>query len=135
MTLGAAGRLGNRPWRVLVLGVALLIGAPLAIVLLMVTVVGIPLAIVLLAALIIALLTGFLVSAVALGQQAMHLLKRTNDATLGGRIILVVIGLVALALIGFVPLVGTLVVIAALAFGLGALIMELRRLGHGSAPA
>ena len=138
VTLGAARRVSDKPRRVLGmlgLGLGLLIATPLAIVLLMITVIGIPLAIVFLAILVVALLTGFLVSAVALGQQAMHLLKRTSDATPGGRILLVVIGLVALALIGFIPLLGTLITIAALAFGLGALITEVRGFGRGSAPA
>lgn len=123
---GPARRLGSSPWRALGLGCLILIAGPVAIVVLGISVIGIPITIVLGAVYVIALFTGFLVAAGALGRRAARLIGRSADLSFWTRVAALAAGLLLLAVIGLIPVLGPLTVILATASGLGAIALQLR---------
>lgn len=105
-------------WTMLV-GLGVLILVPIAALLIMVTVVGVPVGLLTLLAFPLAMMTAGVLSAFALSD---WLLNREGDPkSIGGRILLLVAGLLILALLGVVPILGFFVSLAALLAGLGAL--------------
>lgn len=128
--------LRGSPWLSLLLGVALLCAVPPLVVLLLFTVVGIPLALVLLALYPVLLTLGYLMSATTIGDRVMQHFSGDGLAGVGLRIVGLAIGLAVLVLLAFVPWVGFIVVLLALMFGMGALVLEaVRRRSAGAAKA
>ena len=123
---GPAMRLGRNPWLALGLGCLVLFGCPILIVVLGISVIGIPITIVLGALYVIALFIGFLVAAGALGNRGARLIGRRADVSFGTRVAAFAAGLLILAIVGLVPVLGPLAVILATAAGLGALVLQLR---------
>lgn len=121
-------RLARTPWVALGLGVAILIVGPIAITLLAASVVGIPLTIVLVAAYVIALFHGYLLGAGALGCWAARLIHRDADRSFWTRTAAFAAGLVVLSIVGFIPVLGALAVFLVTAAGLGAILLQMRRL-------
>lgn len=111
----------RRPWRSLGIGFAVLVLAPVAMVLTAITVIGIPITVVVLALFVVALLLGLLLSAGALGRFGAQLIGRNGDSSFLARELALAVGLLALFIVGFIPVLGGLVFIAALVFGLGVL--------------
>jgi cytoskeletal protein CcmA (bactofilin family) len=119
-TVAAAGTIRSDPWRSLGLGFALLVATPVAVVLLMVTLVGIPLGLAVAALYCVALLVGYLIAALFLGDLGDRLLRRGAPPTTGSRLAFLVAALVALALLRLIPVAGGAVLFLALVLGLGA---------------
>lgn len=123
---GPSMRLGHRPWPALGLGCLILFGCPIVIVLLAISVVGIPVMIVLGASYVIALFVGFLVAAGALGRRGARLIGRDPESSFWTRVTALAVGLLLLAIVGLIPVLGPLIVLLAMAAGLGALALQVR---------
>lgn len=123
---GPARRMGRNPWLALGLGGLILLGCPIAMILLGISIIGIPITIVLGAFYVIALFVGFLVAAGALGRLGARLIGRSADISFWTRVAAFAAGLLFLAIVGLIPLLGPLAVILATAAGLGALTLQVR---------
>ncbi len=86
--------------------------------------IGIPITIVLSALFVVAIFSGFLVAAGALGRVCARIIGRNADISFWARVAALAVGLLLLALVGFIPVVGILVFVVALMFGLGALSLQ-----------
>jgi cytoskeletal protein CcmA (bactofilin family) len=107
-------------------GAAVLIVTPIAVVLLLMTLFGIPLAIVLLLLWVAGLIASFAVGAYAIGWLAVEKLGWPNR---GRRLMSLLIGLLIMALVGLVPVVGGIIVFLIMLCGLGAMtLVVIRRL-------
>lgn len=119
-TQGAADRVRASFLKSLGLGVLVLIGAPIATILLAITIVGIPLAIAVLLVYMILLYAAAVFTALALGQ---YILSRSRDRVpqpFGSMIL----GLVILAVVSLIPFLGWLVKLAAVLVGLGGFLIS-----------
>ncbi len=125
-TTGTAKRLGRNPWLALGLGCLILFAGPIAIIVLGISIIGIPITIVLGAFYVIALFTGFLVAAGALGRRGARLIGRSADISFWTRVAALAAGLLFFAIVGLIPFIGPLAVLLATAAGLGALTLQLR---------
>jgi cytoskeletal protein CcmA (bactofilin family) len=114
--LGAAVR--NRPVASFGFGAVGLLATPIVVVLLMVTVVGIPLGLMLLLTWIAALVASFAITSYAVGWWTV---EKIDWPPRGRRIASLVIGLILVGMLGLIPVIGALVRIASLLFGLGAI--------------
>lgn len=119
-TASAAETIRSDPWKSLGLGVALLVAAPVAAVLLLITVVGIPLGLTVLALYGVALLVAYLVTAFFLGDLAGRLRRRERSSSHGRQIRLLIAALIGLGLLELIPTTGAISALLALVFGLGA---------------
>ncbi len=117
----AAATIGAAPWKSLGLGLAVLAATPLLVLLLFVTLIGVWLALTLLALYLVALLLGHLTGVLWLAGWGLGKVRRARPLTTGWRILAFVLALIALALIGLVPVLGGLIALALLLAGLGAL--------------
>lgn len=136
-TPAAAQTIETDPWRSLGIGAIALLGAPAVMVALFVTGIGIPLGLVLLAAYFVALLVGYLVAALFLGIVGVRRLggRRQLAPSKGALVLRLLAALVVLGILRLVPVLGGLVSLAALLFGMGALVMQLYRKYRGGAGA
>jgi hypothetical protein len=128
----AARTLDAAPAKSLGLGTALFFSVPPTAVLLVITIIGIPIGIVLIAAHAVALLIGYLVSAFFIAGKLGRALHRP---VLNGwqRYALFAGALLLLALATSIPYAGTLVLVVALAGGLGATVLQ-RFSRHSGSP-
>ncbi len=124
----AAQTLTTSPLRALGLGLVLLLGVPFVMTLLAASIVGIPLMLVLGAAYLISLATAYFVVAIAIGRRGARLVGRSAEATLWTRIAVLAAGVLALTLLGLVPVLGALVVFLTLMLGLGAVAIQAYRM-------
>jgi len=124
-TRAAARRIATDPGKSLLAGLLVLLGAPVAIGLLMVTLVGIPLGLGLLALFCLWLLVGFLIAALFLGDLGVRGLGLRPSR--GWRLLGLLLSLMLLALLQAVPLMGSLALAAALVFGVGAWSLHVSR--------
>lgn len=131
----AAAAVGSQPLQSLGLGVALLVGVPMACVVLTITLVGLPLALMLLFGFLAMLFVGFLVGALFLGDAALARLAVGTRDSLGWRLLFLLLALVAIALVAQVPVLGPLVWWLLLVAGTGALAMRAWRALRGDGPA
>jgi hypothetical protein len=122
----AGAVLASRPLASVGLGFALVVGVPVAAVLLMVTVIGIPAGLLALAAYFPLLLLGYLVAVIAAGDAALARLK-PGAGGLRARAVAYVLALLVLALAARIPWIGPWVGFALLLTGLGALALSLAR--------
>ena len=120
-------RIAETPWKSLGLGLAVLTATPLVILLLLVSFIGVWLGLILLALYLIALLVGFLSSALCTGEAALKRLRRETEATRGWRVAALVITLAVVGVLGLVPVLGGLVIFGMLLFGLGGLALQVYR--------
>ena len=121
----SARTIATNPWKSLGLGLAALVVTPVVVMILLFTVLGIPLAFTAMALYAVALLVGFLVAAVFLGDVGGLLGQRRPSP--GGQIVRLLGALIVLALARWIPVVGGLILCLALLFGLGALVLESHR--------
>src|SRR6266540_973335 len=134
-TPAAAQAIETDPWRSLGVGALALLGAPAVMVALFVTGVGIPLGLILLAAYLVALLVGYLVAALFVGLVGVRRLRGEPPGSpipkRGPLVLRLLAALVVLGILRLVPVLGGLVSLAALLFGMGALVMQLHRAYRG----
>ena len=124
----ASARLGNEhPWRTLGVGFAVLVATPIAATLLVWTVIGIPLAMVVMAGYGVVLALGLGITALLVARRGLAFFGRDWDNAAWGRIGLVVLGLVVIAVIGLIPFVGAVAVLVALSIGIGGLAVQIMR--------
>ncbi len=127
---GPAKRMSRNPWLALGLGCLILFAGPIAMILLGISLIGIPITIVLAATYVIALFIGLLVAAGALGRLGAHLIGRSPDISFWTRVAAFAAGLMFIAIVGFIPVLGPLAIILATAAGLGALLLQIRNAGR-----
>lgn len=121
---GAVRTLSDEPWKSVGLGAAVLAGGPVVAVLLLITVVGSALGIAGLAVYALALLAGFLTGALCAGAMVVGWLRRTARTSLGVSVLALLIGLTAVSLVRWIPVIGGLVSFGVLLFGLGGLVLQ-----------
>jgi cytoskeletal protein CcmA (bactofilin family) len=110
----------NAPFRSLLIGLAVLVLVPLIAVLLIVTVIGIPVGLLTLLAFPLLLLVAWVVSAFGVSDWLFNR-RRAERLSFGGRLLLLLAGLVVITLIGIVPVLGVFVWLLVMLFGLGAM--------------
>lgn len=124
------------PGMVFLLGFILLVCIPIAALILMVTIIGIPLAIGLLALYFLMLVVGYAALAVVIGDTALAWLRSQDAARVGWRVGAAMLAMLALAILAQVPVLGGLVVFAAVLAGVGAVALVLKqRSGAAASPA
>lgn len=122
---GGVDAVRARTWASLGLGFALLVATPVAVLLLFATVIGIPLAIVAMAIYVAALALALTTIAYWIGGRIQRLSgQQSGHITVTQRLIWTAVGMIVLALVNAVPFVGTLSLLIAVFFGLGAVTMH-----------
>ena len=126
-----AATLRRQPGRSLLAGCALLIAAPAAALMLMLSILGLPLGVAVMALYLLALLGGLVTTALVVGQLEASWWKnaQTTRARHAG---VIVAGVLTLAVLRALPVVGGLVVFVSVLFGLGALALWTRQAYVGS---
>jgi hypothetical protein len=112
----------GKPWSSVLTGLACLLLAPLAVMLLLVTVVGIPLALILLALYVVALLLSGVFVAYLVGGWLLDRLRRPQSTPY----LRVAVGAVAVAICVSLPWIGWLVQLLVLLVGFGAVVLDQR---------
>lgn len=120
--------LRERPGLAIVLGFVLLICTPVAALIALITLIGIPLGLLLIALYLALLPVGYATAGIGLGDWGLRRALPARAEALGWRIGATALALVLLALAGWIPWLGWLIGLAALLAGLGALLLQLRRL-------
>lgn len=107
-----------------VTGSVMLVGVPLAGVILMFTVIGIPLALMMIFGYVVLLMLGYVIAAVFVGDLALERLGGDRIKSTGWRVLFLVLALVALSIVRHVPLIGGLAVAFLFVAGIGAFTMR-----------
>lgn len=132
MIAESVGMLGARPWAALGLGFAVLAATPVAANLLFMTIVGIPLGLFALAVYGVLLVPGLFTAAYWIGLRLGGAFGWAYQGEpVAWRILWTLLGLFVLAVIVLVPVLGFLLVILALALGLGAFVLRAWHGVHG----
>jgi hypothetical protein len=113
-------------------GFIVLVSLPVAAILALVTVVGIPAGLLALLVYPVLLLLGYVCAGVALGDMALARIRPAQVQSSGSRILAAVLALLALALLGRIPVLGGVIAVLATLAGLGALLLQLWQ-GRGRA--
>jgi len=121
-----ARMLRTRAGMSLLVGFVALVCVPVAAAMLAFTLIGVPLALMTAALYFVLLVLGYVSSGVALGLWALGRLRAERADARAWQIGAAVLGVLAISLLGRLPLVGTAVVLAALLAGVGALLLQLR---------
>jgi hypothetical protein len=98
----------------------LIVTVPFVALLLMISLVGVPTGLVLGALYFAVLFLGVIIAAVVLGELEAQWLRRAPAVTPARRAAFLLAGVITLAVLRSVPVVGTVIVFAAIVFGLGA---------------
>jgi hypothetical protein len=122
-TVDSLRTVGASPLKSLGLGLAIFFSLPPVILLLAITIIGIPIALALAALYALALLVGYLVTAFYIGDRLLAAARR-RDPGLGWRTASLAAALLLLVLARHLPYAGTLLVLAALLLGLGAMALQ-----------
>ncbi len=115
--------IGRTPGRSLLIGLAVLVGMPLLIVVLMATVIGWMLALIVLAAYLLLVLLAGLIALLAVERLALGRWATTRNK----RLVTIMLVVVAAALLSLIPVIGPLVTASLILFGLGALVLQLQQ--------
>lgn len=126
----ASRTLGSEPGKSLVLGFALLVSLPVAVVLLLVTVVGIPIGLAALLLYPLALVLGYLTVAFYASDKVMTLLRQ-GGASASFRFTAFLFALILLAWLTGIPVVGGFIAFLSVLLGLGAWMLYLYRMYSG----
>jgi cytoskeletal protein CcmA (bactofilin family) len=111
-------------WRSLALGFAVLVGVPVALIILCITLVGVPLALVVTAV----YLSGLYLAKIFVGALLGRVIMKFASPTLGQSVLALLIGLVILTILFHIPFyIGVLAHFAVLCFGLGAFAWQVFR--------
>jgi cytoskeletal protein CcmA (bactofilin family) len=116
--------------RCALVGFAIFAAVPLAALISFMTLIGVPLGLALVALYFTALLAAYLTGALWLGERALSWLGGGRSQRRWWRAGFLAITLILLALIGWVPIVGWLVILAIVVLGLGGLGLQLHRLAR-----
>jgi hypothetical protein len=106
------------PVRSAFVGLGVLVLVPIVAALIMVTIVGIPIGLLILLAFPLAVAVGFVLAAFGLSDRLMN--RDRVERSFGGRLLLLIVGLIILAVVGLIPVLGFVVGVLALLIGLGA---------------
>jgi len=117
--------LETRPGLSLLLGIAATFFIPIAAFILILSFIGIPLGLLAMAIYLALLLLGYVTAGTTLGDFVLRRWKPDLSRT-SWRIAAAVLGVLLLGLAGFIPVVGSLVMFAALLFGVGAVVLQVR---------
>jgi cytoskeletal protein CcmA (bactofilin family) len=128
------GELREHTGLAFLVGFLVLVGIPVLALLLMITVIGLPLALVVVLLYFLLMIVGYAAIAVVLGDAALARFKAEAAPLVGWRVGAAMLAMLALALLGRIPFVGWLVVLAALLAGIGMIVMAMRPRGD-AAPA
>jgi cytoskeletal protein CcmA (bactofilin family) len=120
----AVAQICRRPWASAGLGLAVLLGGPIGMLILVVTGIGLPLAIVMAGLYIVALALGLLDFAILVGWTCARRIGKGEGAPLLWRIVVLAGGLVALSMIALVPGFGALMLIIVFVMGTGAVLLQ-----------
>jgi len=115
---------GREPLKSLGLGFAVLVCVPVFAVLLLITVIGIPLALLLLPFYLLLLFLGWVTTALFIGDKGLELTRGPQAPSSPLRLLALFLALVALWLLGRIPLVGGWITCLALLAGIGALVWQ-----------
>ena len=121
----AATLIGRDPWTSLGIGLAVLVCMPFVAVVLLITIIGIPLALLLVPVYLVLMFLGWVTAALFLGQKLLEFARRGQPVGTGGRLLALLVALLALWLLRQVPYAGPLIGLVALAAGIGALVWQL----------
>jgi predicted acyltransferase (DUF342 family) len=113
----------RRPWIALVTGFVVLVCAPIAVLLLMITVIGIPLALLAICLYAALLPLGYLASAATIGEWALSRMRHGAEIVMRQRILMLIGVLVVLFALTRVPWLGGIVKSLAVLVGVGGLVM------------
>ncbi|MGE3507748.1 MAG: hypothetical protein AB7N65_02560 [Vicinamibacterales bacterium] len=127
--------LASVPGRSALAGLGLLVGAPAVAVLLVLTLIGVPIGLAVGALYVVALLVGLLVAALRIGEWEAGVFRWTEMGSIRQRRLALVAGVLTLAALRVVPVLGTLVVLASIMCGLGALGLTAWQAARGQAAA
>jgi cytoskeletal protein CcmA (bactofilin family) len=104
----AAAAIRHKPWQSLGLGITMLVGVPVALVVLLVTIIGIPLAVLLAFAYGALLVLGYLVAAIFVGDFVLERIDAGRLDSVWWRVLFMLLAIVAIALLRLVPVLGDL---------------------------
>ncbi|MBL27930.1 MAG: hypothetical protein CMM50_10335 [Rhodospirillaceae bacterium] len=114
-------------------GFVILVAVPMAAFVCLFTILGIPLGLVMLAVYPAALMVAYVTTALWLSEMALARFRQDRADSLGWRALALFVVLVILSLVGWIPIVGTLVLLFLLSAGLGGWLLALRNSAHGEA--
>ena len=120
---GVGSTVGNVLW-LLVFGWWLALGHITTAIAQAITIVGIPLALILFLLYVLLLFLGWVTSALFLGRKGLELMHMRQPVTTARRIVALLAAVVALWLLGQVPVIGGWITFAALVLGIGALVWQ-----------
>lgn len=120
----AAEAIAREPLKVLGLGLAILVCVPFLTLVLLITIIGIPLALLVIPLYLLLVFLGWVTTALFIAQRGLAAARSGKPATLGWRLLALLLGLVALAVLQRIPLVGGLIMFVALTAGVGALVFQ-----------
>lgn len=123
-TAHALQTMGASPVKSIGLGTAIFFSLPPVILLLVITIIGIPIALILAAFYAVALLVGYLVTALFVGERLARAARRHAEPTFAWRIGALAVALLLLWLAYTLPYVGGFIVFVALLAGLGAMVLQ-----------
>ena len=124
-SLRAAQRMRATPWPALAAGLAVLLGTPALAILLCITLIGIPLGIALMMLFPLMLLMGWIVGVFCLGQRVQRAIQKEAPSTAGSAMIgFFALTLLLVLLLGSVPFIGFVVLVAIMLMGTGACALE-----------
>jgi cytoskeletal protein CcmA (bactofilin family) len=118
-----AATLQGHPGKSLLVGFGILIGVPVAAVMLLITLIGAPLALLVITLYFALLLVGYISTSVALGDWALRRVKPLEAGRKAWRIGATVLTVLVIGLVSRIPALGILVMLLALLAGIGALIL------------
>lgn len=119
------GRIHASPWLALAVGFAAVVAVPMLAVLLFITILGIPLGVIVLALYPALLLLGFVVGALFIARLIPAALRKPPPTTFGAGMGYAALALLAILLLGQVPVLGGVVIAAVSLVGIGACVLEL----------
>ncbi|MCG8509882.1 MAG: polymer-forming cytoskeletal protein, partial [Rhodospirillales bacterium] len=123
-SIAAARNIGRNPWKSLGLGFAVLVAGPVLILILIGLVIGFPLGIALIALYILMKLAGLLVASTAIGIKVAGLFGRSAGDTFWQRFGVLVLGVLILAVVTIIPVLGVIVFSVTVILGVGALMIK-----------
>jgi hypothetical protein len=116
----AASTIRREWWQSAGVGCVMLIGVPLAAVILMVTIIGIPLALMMVFGYMVLLMLGYVIAAIFVGDFALERLGGDRVKSVGWRALFLLLALILLSIVRHMPLIGGLAVALLFVAGIGA---------------
>ncbi len=110
----------------LLMGFVGIVCIPVAALIALMTVVGVSLGLATIALYLVLLLVGYVAAGIAVGHLALRRWRPARAMQIGWRVVASVLGMLGISILGRVPYIGGLVVLAAMLVGIGALLLQLR---------